>query len=124
MRKGFLFVSFSLVFALTVVFSFTSVKASEIEPYKGVSGTVIINNQTYKYQEVSWGKNRGIQFNPGNHVYKISPNPHNNPAYNKNQIKFYNQIAEGVKKEVEKSGWKNTFTNVKALKESYTLNKE
>ncbi|OQO71050.1 hypothetical protein BH747_03350 [Enterococcus villorum] len=37
-----------------------------------------------------------MTFNPGKHVYKFSPNPHNDPWYNKNQTKFYNQAAEAI----------------------------
>ncbi|WCF06699.1 hypothetical protein NDS46_20420 [Paenibacillus thiaminolyticus] len=118
MKKRFFAVSLSLIFALAViVFPFS---ASNVEA-KGVSGTIKINNETYKYIEESFGKNRGITFNPGNHTYTISPNPHNNPKYNKKQVQFYAEIANGVKAQVERSGWKSSFTGIQALGETYTL---
>lgn len=53
MKKRFSAVSLSLIFALAViVFPFS---ASNVEA-KGVSGTIKINNETYKYIEESFGK--------------------------------------------------------------------
>ncbi|WP_019420206.1 hypothetical protein [Paenibacillus sp. OSY-SE] len=118
MKKSFFALSLSLFFAIAVIiFPFSSVNVEA----KGVSGTVTINNVKYKYIEESFGKNRGITFNPGEHTYKITPNPHDNPKYNKKQTQFYTEIAEGVKDQVERSGWENTFTGIKALGLTYTL---
>ncbi|MEI4616589.1 hypothetical protein [Bacillus cereus] len=62
----------------------------------GISGSVTVNITTYKWSETSWGNNRGVSFNPGQHVYQLSQNPHNDPWYNKNQIKFYDQVVNQV----------------------------
>jgi len=64
---------------------------------KGISGTIVINGITYKWIETSAGRNRGITFNPGQHAFTISPNPHQDPWYNKNQVKFYNTAATEIK---------------------------
>lgn len=118
MKKRFFSLSLTLFFAIvSLVFPFSAVNVEA----KGVSGTITINNEKYKYIEESFGKNRGITFNPGSHTYKITPNPHDNPKYNKKQVQFYEEIAKGVKAQVEKSGWKDTFTGINALGETYTL---
>lgn len=118
LKKGFLAVSLSLFLAIAlIVFPFSSTNVDA----KGVSGSITINKETYKYIEESFGKNRGITFNPGQHTYKITPNPHDNPKYNKKQEQFYEEIAKGVKTLVEKSGWKDNLSNITALGETYTL---
>lgn len=60
------------------------------------------NNVKFTYGEQSIGKNRGIMMSRGGvandrHVYKFSPNPHNQDSwYNKNQPKFYRFAAEAI----------------------------
>lgn len=71
----------------------------------GISGKVEINGVSYKWAETSWSKNRGMTFNPGNHVYQFLPNPHDDPWYNKNQNKFYKLAADQIKKQGDDSKW-------------------
>ncbi|EKZ0165063.1 hypothetical protein QUO97_002320 [Enterococcus faecalis] len=79
-----------------------------LQPRKGVSGTIQIHGITYKWIETSWGKNRGMTFNPGNKVYQMSPNPHDDPWYNKHQEKFYNQAAVAIKGLGDVQKWTST----------------
>ncbi len=64
-----------------------------------VKGTVTHGGKTFKYQEESFGTNRGITLSvtgvaKSNVTYKLDPNPHDLRAYNKNQTKFYQQAAQ------------------------------
>ncbi|TKI22218.1 hypothetical protein FC683_27065 [Bacillus cereus] len=97
-----------------------------ISPRAGIKGQITINNINYNWIETSWGKNRGITFNPGNHVYQLSPNPHNDPWYNKNQVKFYNAAVAEIAKQGNKdkwssSKWPNSIKNIVVNKIPYTL---
>lgn len=97
-----------------------------ISPRAGISGKITINNTNYNWIETSWGKNRGITFNPGNHVYQLSPNPHNDPWYNKNQVKFYNAAVAEIAKQGNKdkwssSNWPTSIKNIVVNKITYTL---
>ncbi|KXY21465.1 hypothetical protein [Bacillus sp. FSL K6-0067] len=65
-----------------------------------------INGVNYKWMEKSYGgTNRGIMFNPGRHEYQFRPNPHDDPWYNKNQMKFYNEVALQVKSKGDAGKW-------------------
>lgn len=58
-----------------------------------ISGNITINGTNYRWLEKSFGKNRGMEFNPGYHIYKFDPNPHEDRNYNKNQQGWYNHMA-------------------------------
>lgn len=93
----------------------------------GISGSTIINNVKYKWVETSWSNNRGITFNPGSHIYQFSPNPHNDPWYNKNQVKFYNAAVDKVAEQGNRdkwttNNWPNQIQNVVVHNITYTLN--
>ncbi|ETX02968.1 MAG: hypothetical protein ETSY1_01680 [Candidatus Entotheonella factor] len=66
----------------------------------GVKGSFTEQNVTFQYGEIDLGTNRGIRINDsaGRHSqeYKLSPNPHNDPWYNKHQTAFYNQAAHSI----------------------------
>jgi hypothetical protein len=69
----------------------------------GVQGTVLVAGVTYKYAELSFGKNRGIMMSAeqgatGNVAYQFNPNPHNADSkwYNKHQEAFYEQAATAI----------------------------
>ncbi|AOM14241.1 hypothetical protein [Bacillus thuringiensis] len=91
------------------------------------SSEIKINGVTYKWMEKSYsGTNRGMLFNPGRHEYQFKPNPHDDPWYNKNQGKFYSQVA----KQVETKGnsdkwtpdkWPSSIRGISVNGISYTL---
>lgn len=88
--------------------------------------TITINGVSYNWMETSYGTNRGMTFNPGQHAYQIKPNPHDDPWYNKNQGKFYTQMATGVATKGNaghwtKENWPDTITGVTVNGISYTL---
>lgn len=63
-----------------------------------VKGTVTHGGKTFKFQEESFGTNRGITLSvtgvaKSQVTYKLDPNPHDLRAYNKNQSKFYTEAA-------------------------------
>lgn len=96
-----------------------------IEPRK-IDGTIKINNFQYKWMEASFGKNRGMTFNPGKLNYQFSPNPHNDPWYNKNQAKFYKQAAAQVETQGNigkwtSGAWPSSIKNITVNKINYTL---
>lgn len=70
-----------------------------------IAGTMNINGKTYKWMEASYNNNRGFKINPGNMDYKFSPNPHDDPWYNKNQIKFYNKAADQIASQGNSGKW-------------------
>jgi len=72
----------------------------------GIKGEFTEDNVTFKYGEVSYGTNRGIRISAGTRVqdYRFSPNPHDDPWYNKNQAKFYLQAAHAIAKLYLESG--------------------
>lgn len=98
------------------------------EPYK-IAGTIRVEGKEYKWMEASFGgKNRGYEINPGKHRYQLSPNPHNDPWYNKNQTKFYKKGAEQIEKQANtekwnSNGWPTTIKNITINKITYTLTK-
>jgi len=66
-----------------------------------VKGTITIGANTFKYIEVQYGSGagqRGITvYGVGNpRTYKLSPNPHNETWYNKNQATFYKAVAQAI----------------------------
>lgn len=91
-----------------------------------ISGTIFINGDTYKWMESSWGYNRGLTINPGRMDYQLSPNPHNDPWYNKNQIKFYNEVANQLQTQGNNAKWVKgnwpRIINVKVNNIDYTMN--
>lgn len=98
-----------------------------LEQRAGISGQITIEKTKYKWIETSFGgTHRGLTFNPGKHIYKLSPNPHDDPWYNKNQVKFYNQVAAQVETQGNtgkwhSKGWPNKITKIKVNKIDYTL---
>lgn len=90
-----------------------------------IDGQMVINRVTYKWMEASWGNNRGMTINPGRMNYQFSPNPHNDPWYNKNQVKFYNEAArqiqqQGNQQQWQQNRWPNTIrVNVNGIQ--YTM---
>jgi hypothetical protein len=63
-----------------------------------VKGTVTTGGHTFRFQEESFGTNRGITMSvngvaQSQVTYKLNPNPHDLRAYNKNQEKFYKELA-------------------------------
>ncbi|PGA90438.1 hypothetical protein [Bacillus toyonensis] len=110
-----------ILFSTVGIFKNQSVSAA------GINSSVTVNNTTYKWSETSWGSNRGITINPGQHVYQLSPNPHNDPWYNKNQVKFYDQIINQVANQGNINHWTtNTWAtaihDIKVDGITYTLN--
>ena len=75
-----------------------------------VSGSIKVKKKEFedvefKYQEQQLSKggagSRGIQIGvtgskKGVQKYKLDPNPHDNPKYNKGQQKFYNEVAQAL----------------------------
>ncbi len=66
-----------------------------------VKGTITIGANTFKYIEVQYGAGagqRGITvYGVGDpRTYKLSPNPHNEAWYNKNQATFYKVVAQAI----------------------------
>lgn len=120
----------SILAAGAIGYSVQNANASEVRTTQnvraGISGSVTINGQNYKWIETSWGKNRGMTFNPGQHVYQFAPNPHDDPWYNKNQQKFYNQAAAAIKTIGDKEKWTSTSwpskINITVHGVDYTLN--
>ncbi|MEH7243840.1 hypothetical protein V7131_22300 [Bacillus sp. JJ269] len=91
-----------------------------------MSSSITINDQKYNWMEISRGNNRGMRFNPGQHQYIFTPNPHNDKWYNKNQMTFYALAA----KQVEAKGnsgrwttdnWPSSINNIDIHGITYTL---
>ncbi len=67
-----------------------------------VKGTITIGANTFKFIEVQYGAGagqRGITVwgvGGANRNYKLSPNPHDEGWYNKNQAKFYQVVAQAI----------------------------
>lgn len=91
-----------------------------------INGTVVINDDKYKWMETgTGGLTRGILFNPGNYNYKITPNPHDDPWYNKNQQKFYTKLVKAVeKKATSEWSWPSSIRDLEVNGEKYTLSRE
>lgn len=103
----------------------TTLDSSAIQT-RAIDGKITINGTTYKWKETSFGKNRGITFNPGNHKYQLSPNPHKDPWYNKNQKAFYNYAAEeieqiGNEERWATTNWPSVITGINVHNKTYTL---
>lgn len=62
----------------------------------GIQGNITINGTDYRWIETSFGKNRGLTFNPGRYVYQFRPNPHDDRYYNKNQVDWYKAMVKEV----------------------------
>ncbi|BAO07321.1 MULTISPECIES: hypothetical protein [Enterococcus] len=91
--------------------------------------TMRIEGKQYKWREASFGgTNRGYEINPGKYRYQLSPNPHKDPWYNKNQVKFYNQGADQIEKQANEEkwqtkGWPDTIKNITIHGIEYKLTK-
>lgn len=115
MKKRIVGLSVTVVFGLSSIIGVNLVNTGHISlenalgvvqaKAAGISGAVKINGTSYKWSETSWGKNRGMTFNPGSHVYQFSPNPHNDPWYNKNQTKFYKSAASQIEEQGSEGKW-------------------
>jgi hypothetical protein len=88
---------------------------------------VNVNGRAFTYGETSAGKSRGIAMSTqdgGTITYFFSPNPHNDPAYNKNQPEFYEQMAKKIGEYyVANQAWPpfDTEVDIKLSKVEYTL---
>jgi hypothetical protein len=93
-----------------------------------IKGTVNVDGRAFGYGETSAGKSRGIVMSTqgaGSMTYFFSPNPHNDPAYNKNQPTFYAQMANRIGEYyVANRDWPafGTAVEIKISKVEYTLN--
>lgn len=115
MKKRIVGLSVAVFFGLSSVIGVSLVNMGHVSLDKslgvigaeaaGIGGNTKINGVNYKWVETSWSKNRGLTFNPGNHVYQFSPNPHNDPWYNKNQKKFYDSAADQITKQGNAGKW-------------------
>ncbi|MEI4617616.1 hypothetical protein [Bacillus cereus] len=122
MLKRFLMCSL----VMGILFSAIGLFNNQTTHAAGISGSITVNNTAYKWSETSWGNNRGLSFNPGQHVYQLSPNPHNDPWYNKNQVKFYDQVVnqvsiQGNSARWTANTWPNTISNITVNGITYTL---
>lgn len=72
-----------------------------------VQGNITINGTNYRWMEVRQGTNRGMLFNPGQHQYVFSPNPHRDHWYNNNQQRWYAEMA----REFQRVGNANNWTS-------------
>jgi hypothetical protein len=87
----------------------------------GIKGDISVtspgqNNQNetriFNYREESWSLNRGITITTKGEdnldrppqTYKFNPNPHDDPWYNKNQKKFYEEAANQIGQYFNKKG--------------------
>ena len=65
-----------------------------------VSGKIIQGNSSWDYQEVSYGKSRGIHVwgSGQDFTRKFNPNPHNADSkyYNKKQVAWYKEAAKNL----------------------------
>lgn len=107
----------------------SDVGVSSVQTRK-IAGNMKIEGEKYKWMEASFGgTNRGYEINPGKMRYQLSPNPHNDPWYNKNQLKFYTQGADQIEKLADKGkwhskGWPDKINNVTIHGTVYTLTKQ
>ena len=90
-----------------------------------IQGRICINGINYRWCEASFGTNRGMLFNPGRHRYKFTPNPHNDPYYNKNQVRWYSEMAEQFRRAGNAGNWTQdewpgNIRNLNVHGESYT----
>lgn len=103
--------------------------SSTIETPRKIEGKMLIEGTTYKWMEASFGgTNRGYAINPGNLKYQLSPNPHKDPWYNKNQAKFYALGAKQIEKQANTGkwhtkGWPTAIKNIEINGITYTLSK-
>lgn len=70
-----------------------------------VHGTVNSRGQAFNFREIQYGGGghgggqRGIYVGlngGGTAEFSISPNPHDNPAYNRHQDEFYQTVAQAI----------------------------
>lgn len=70
-----------------------------------------INDTKFKWAETSFsGLGRGISMHrvgvkDDQHVYKFQPDPHDDPFYNKNQGKWYDEMARAIAGATLANGW-------------------
>jgi hypothetical protein len=93
-----------------------------------VKGDVSYGGKSFKYQEESYGTNRGITIwavgvKDGKVTYKFDPNPHDLRAYNKNQATFYKQAATELAElyNATTNKWPAVGKKITVLTEVYTL---
>jgi hypothetical protein len=89
---------------------------------------ITLDGVTFHYGEMSFsGLGRGISmYRKGvakdNHVYKFKmPNPHDDPFYNKNQGKWYDEAANAIATQVNNGGWPTDGGTVTVHGTVYTL---
>jgi hypothetical protein len=86
-----------------------------------------IGEITFQFGEVSHGgKGRGISIHRNGvsgdqHVYMFTPNPHNDPSYNKNVQKWYVAAATQIAQAVVTTGWPEDGNVVTVNGIDYTL---
>lgn len=80
-------------------------------PAVGVQGSITINGTTYRWREQSFGRNRGMEFNPGRHRYEFTPNPHRDPWYNNHQPRWYDTMAREFARVGNANGWTSNNWN-------------
>lgn len=89
-------------------------------------GDIIINGIHYRWQEMMFGRNRGIQFNPNNHTYTFNPNPHNDAWYANNIARWYQTMTKQIKRIGDAAHWQNNWPNhiehITVNNVEYTLN--
>ena len=66
-----------------------------------IKGSTTVNGVVYEYNEDIYGTNRGISIwrkgvSNDKHSYKLNPNPHDDPWYNKHQERFYLDLANEI----------------------------
>lgn len=90
-----------------------------------IAGRIQINHIDYNWQEKSFGGlNRGMLYNPGRHQYKFTPNPHEDPAYNRNQVRWYQAMAREFQRVGNgtwtRDNWSDTIRNLVVNGITYT----
>lgn len=76
-----------------------------------VQGSITINGTNYRWMEVRQGTNRGMLFNPGQHRYVFSPNPHRDPWYNNHQQRWYADMAREFQRVGNANNWNSNNWN-------------
>ncbi|MCC3409689.1 MAG: hypothetical protein JGK17_29890 [Microcoleus sp. PH2017_10_PVI_O_A] len=66
-----------------------------------IKGSVTVGGTKFEYAELDYGKNRGIAIwrlgvAKDRHEYLLTPNPHDDPWYNKHQEDFYREAATRI----------------------------
>ncbi len=95
-----------------------------------VQGSVTIDGTAFRWMEVRQGTNRGMLFNPGQHKYIFSPNPHDDGWYNSHQARWYSDMAGEFKRKGDAGHWNandwnhgRPITNLRVHNITYTATK-